>query len=184
MLGSLVPLAIGFGLAYAFGSFLLGDPSLQSLYDNMTPGMAVPFVLFIALVPGIVEELFYRGYIQRRLLQRWKPAWAIGVTAVIFALMHVTPLAIVSLFPVSVWLGVVAWRSNSIYATMLCHAFINGSVNAWRLFAMFTGISETAQAIVLGATLVVSAICFVQSLRLLFRQPREAVRTALSPGTV
>jgi hypothetical protein len=98
--------------------------------------------------------------------------------------MHVTPLAIVSLFPVSVWLGVVAWRSNSIYATMLCHAFITGSVNAWRLFAMFTGISETAQAIVLGATLVVSAICFVQSLRLLFRQPREAVRTALSPGTV
>jgi membrane protease YdiL (CAAX protease family) len=140
-------------------------------------------VLFIAIVPGIVEEVFYRGYIQRRLLQRWKPAWAIGVTAIIFALMHVTPLAIVSLFPLSIWLGVVAWRSNSVYPTMLCHAFINGSVNVWRLFVKFTGISESVQAVVVGTTLLLSVICFVLSLRLLFGNRPAQSQVIIGPAS-
>ena len=165
MLGSLVPLAIGFSLAHVIALFLSPDPSVQMMYDKMTVAVSVPFVLFIALAPGFCEELFFRGYVQRRLLQRWSPAWAIGVTSVIFALMHVTPHAIAAVLPIGLWFGFVAWRCGSVGPCILCHAFVNGAVNAWRVVVKFGEIPDTAQHVFLGASLCVGLVCFVLLLK-------------------
>ena len=167
MLGSLVPLAIGLGFAAALAQVMPGDPSVQILLDNITLAEAVPFVLFIAIVPGVVEELLFRGYIQRRLLERWSPGWAIGVTSVLFALMHVMPHAIVAVLPLGIWLGVVAWRTGSVLPSIFCHAFVNGSLNAWRMAVKFGDIPEPTQWIVVVATLLAGLACFVLSLRFL-----------------
>jgi membrane protease YdiL (CAAX protease family) len=167
MIGSLIPLAISFVLAYALTLVLPADPSVEKLFENMKLADAVPFVLFIALPPGIFEELLYRGYIQRRLLQRWRPGWAILVTSTLFALAHVQPHAMVVSFVLGLWLGFVAWRSGSVFPGMMCHAFVNGLVNAWRMVVKFGEIPETLQTVVEVGCLFVGLICFVLALRYL-----------------
>jgi membrane protease YdiL (CAAX protease family) len=170
MVGSLVPLAIGFALAYLLLMFIPGDQQVEDLFNNMTPSLAVPFVLFIALVPPVVEESLFRGYIQRRLLLRWKSGWALAMTSLLFAAMHVTPQAIVALFPLSLWWGVVAWRAGSIYPTMLCHAFVNGGLNVFRMVVKFGDLSERTQVIANAIALSLSFLCFLLALRVLLRR--------------
>ena len=66
------------------------------------------------VLPGIIEEHLFRGYIQSRLLQRW-PAWvAIGVSSVLFALFHMDPIYVVAVLPQGIWLGALAWRTGGV----------------------------------------------------------------------
>lgn len=78
-------------------------------------------VLLIAVAPGICEELIFRGYLQTRLLERWSPRAAIIASAAIFAVAHLDPMHVFAVFPLGIWLGVVAWRTGSILPAMLCH---------------------------------------------------------------
>ena len=173
MLGSLAPLALALGLAQALTLLIPPDESLQMLFDRLTLATAVPFVLSIAIVPGISEELMFRGYVQRRLLQRWSPAWAIGVTSLIFALVHVQPHTVAAAFPLGLWLGFLAWKCGSIGPSILCHAFINGSLNAWRVIVKFGEVPETAQTVVEVGSVLVGLVCLVLLLRLLSGAEKE-----------
>lgn len=167
MMGSLLPLSISFALATGLAQVLPVDPSVRMLYDKLTPSWAVAFVLFIAIAPGFCEELLFRGYVQGRLLQRWRPTTAIVVTSVIFALMHITPHAVLVALPLGLWLGLIAWRTGSIFACIACHAFINGSVNLWRVIVKFGQIPDGVQWIVVTTTLIAGLACFVVSWRTL-----------------
>ncbi len=165
MSSSLFPLAIALGLAQALTLVVPPDESIQLLFDNMTPAAAVPFVLSIAIVPGISEELMFRGYVQRRLLERWSPLWAIVVTSIMFALVHVQPHTVVAAFPLGLWLGFLAWRCDSIGPSILCHAFINGSLNAWRMVVKFGEVPQLVETVFETVCVLVGLVCFVVLLR-------------------
>ena len=165
MFGSIFPLAIALGLAQALTLIVPPDPSVELLFDNMTLAAAVPFVLSIAILPGISEELMFRGYIQRRLLERWSPVWAIGATSLVFAIVHIQPHTVVLAFALGLWLGFLAWRCNSIGPSVLCHAFINGSINAWRVVVKFGEIPQIGQTVFEIGCLLVGLVCFVVLLR-------------------
>jgi uncharacterized protein len=107
-IGAWLPAGLGLAAAYTLTLALEADSTAQLMYEQMTPQAAIPFVLFIAIAPGVFEELLFRGYIQQRLLQRW-PAWlAILTASLLFALMHVVPHAVVFAFPIGLWLGILA----------------------------------------------------------------------------
>jgi membrane protease YdiL (CAAX protease family) len=171
---SFLPLGVGVGLAEALAQVVPADESAAALYRQMTWEAAVPFVLFIALAPAFTEELLFRGYIQGRLLRRW-PAWvAILVTAVLFALMHVTPHAVVAVLPLAFWLGVLAWRTGSVWPGIVCHAWVNGTWNVWQIGRRGAGLSEMPPVPVLVGLGVVVLASFVVSCWLL-RRPGQAV---------
>jgi CAAX protease family protein len=176
MIGSIVPLTIGLGLAHALARIMpaVRDPSIVKLFQNMTPEWGAIFVLFIALAPAFCEELLFRGYVQRRLLARWHPLVAITVTSLLFAIMHIMPAAVLATLPIGLWLGVVAWRTGSIGPSIACHAFVNGSINAWRMIVKFAELSDTAQWVILGAAVLLGIVCFIASCRLLWRDSTEA----------
>jgi membrane protease YdiL (CAAX protease family) len=175
---SFLPLAVGVGLAEALAQVVSPDQSVAALYRQMTWEAAVPFVLFIALAPAFTEELLFRGYIQGRLLRRW-PAWvALLVTAVLFALMHVTPHAILGVLPLGLWLGVLAWRTGSVWPGIVCHAWVNGTWNVWQIGRRLAGLSEIPPVPVLVILSAVVLVCFVISCQLL-RRPTGA---AFPPG--
>jgi membrane protease YdiL (CAAX protease family) len=178
--GSLVPLAIGIGLAIALAQVIKPDESVAQLYEAMTWQWAVPFVLFIALVPGFVEETFFRGYIQRRLLERWSPAAAIFVTTVLFAIMHVMPHAVVNAFVLGLWLGVLAWRTGSVWPGAVSHAFVNGAWNVWQIgkvLGIFAPVPSVAATAITGT---IALACFAASIWLLVQVKPRAVVPAIA----
>ena len=162
-IGAFFPTAIGLGLAYLVTLVIPPDDSIANLYKSMTFGWSIPFILFIALLPGFAEEIMMRGYMQRRLLKRWAPWLAILVSSILFAVMHVTPHAISFAFPIGVWLGYVAWKTDSIWPTIFCHALINGTWNIVNVYSQLLEIPEQTQYVVLGVLFVVGLVCFVFS---------------------
>ncbi len=104
------------------------SPHLQMMEDLLTSktglGLVV-MVLLVSVLPGIAEELIFRGYVQSRLLKCWPPVAAILVSAALFAAAHVDPMHALGVFPLGIWLGIVAWRTGSLWPAMLCHAYNN-----------------------------------------------------------
>jgi CAAX protease family protein len=168
LVGSLVPFGVGIAMAYALAEVLDPDPSVAKMYEAMRPGWAVPFLLFISLAPGFCEELMFRGYMQRRLLQRWNPWIAILFTSLVFAIVHIAPHAVLFAFPLGVWLGLMAWKSGSTWPGIICHASINGLWNVWQLGARF-GIFPEELPLALPVALGIAGVAaFGASLWLMF----------------
>ncbi len=99
-------------------------PLVQILKNSSLPGQIV--LIFTATIfAGFIEEIVFRGYIQRRLLRRW-PVWlAIGAASLLFALAHFSLSYAVYILPIGIWLGLVAWRTGSTWCSMTCHLFNN-----------------------------------------------------------
>ena len=165
--GSMFMLAIAIGAAHLVAMLGQPDESIVAFFESITPGWGILFVITIALLPGVIEETLFRGYIQQRFMTRWSPAISILVTSVLFALVHVMPPAIALAFILGIWLGFIGWRTNSILPCIACHAFINGGLNAWRLIAIFGELSENTVNIVNIVLVVVGLIGFVLAMRLL-----------------
>ena len=78
------------GLASVF-SFL---PNwLEDTFDIMQSSWTG--ILLMAVVGPMVEELFFRGAIERALLRRYKPWVAIVASGLIFGIIHVNPAQVV-----------------------------------------------------------------------------------------
>ncbi len=131
-----------------------------------TGAIAVLNIALISLVPGFVEESLFRGYVQRRLLERWTPFAAVAVSSLFFCAAHYDPVHIIAVVPGGVWLGVIAWRSGAVWPGMLCHAAMNAtSLTMMRLGADpddHTISPEMWAALVAGAAAVVIAIFLMQ----------------------
>jgi membrane protease YdiL (CAAX protease family) len=179
VIGSLAPLALGVALAEGIATVVPSDESARRIYDQMTLPWAVPLVLAVALAPGFMEELLFRGYVQRRLLERWRPWVAILVTSVLFGIFHVNPPAIVNAFVLGLWLGVLAWRTGAVWPGMLCHAFINGAWNTWHIGIHFGAFPKTPSTGVIVVAGVLIGACFLLSIWTLYRSGFQTVSDPL-----
>jgi membrane protease YdiL (CAAX protease family) len=168
--GSLAPLAVG--LAVASLLLPLAPPLSSAGQTSLATSLALVF--FFSVVPPFVEELFFRGYVQRRLLQRWPPVVAILVTAALFAVSHGNLALMTITFLMGIWLGVLAWRTGSVWPSMVCHAFWNATVQLWGLGNRFDVLSPTLALAVGAAAVGLGLGCFVLSVWVLARR-REAV---------
>jgi membrane protease YdiL (CAAX protease family) len=109
---------------------LFGEPSehlkfLTEWTRPPEPGRAVFVALLVALVPAFCEEFFFRGYVQSRLVAIWPPGAAILLTSTVFALVHYDPQHVAEVLPIGLYLGWAAWRSGSVWLSMLLHALNN-----------------------------------------------------------
>jgi membrane protease YdiL (CAAX protease family) len=102
--------------------------SLEMMQNMMQKpsGVALASLAFmICVLPPLSEEALFRGYLQRRLLQRWHPVAAIAVSSAFFVVSHFDPVHVLAVLPLGIWLGVVAWRCDSLWPSMLCHCAQN-----------------------------------------------------------
>ena len=183
MFGSLFLAAVSFGLAGLVAELLpeaLIDKSVAELYEKLTPLWSIPFVILIGLIPGFCEEMLFRGYVQRRLISRWRPFWGITLSSILFGLAHVMPLTVVFATVIGFYLGVLAWKCGSIWPSILCHLFINSAINLWRTMVKFQEIPEQTQNLCEGIGLGISAICFAATLWLLFRKQNATATSELA----
>lgn len=81
-------------------------------------------VLSLAAVPAVCEELLFRGFV----LSAWESRgtrYAIGVTAVLFALLHGNLYGIPAYLLVGAVAGFLAFALDSVYAAMIYHTVYN-----------------------------------------------------------
>jgi len=95
-----------------------------------SPWRAVLVFGAVAVTPAICEETLFRGWLYGTLRRRLSPVPAIALQAVLFALFHMSPLSIVALAFVGVYLGFLFERTGTIYASMAAHGLYNATVIA------------------------------------------------------
>jgi len=101
----------------------MGKQVLDTLvFDNLYEF----FILTLAVVAaaGLCEEMLFRGMLQQSLERRLPAAAAVILTAFAFTVLH--PLSLCPVLVLAVVLGVVGWKSDSIYPSVIIHALNNG----------------------------------------------------------
>jgi membrane protease YdiL (CAAX protease family) len=86
------------------------------------PGPAFAALLVVgSLGAGIAEELFFRGYMQTRLVERWGAPLGIVLSAAAFGILHFDPLHSSIAFIMGLYLGWLAELRQSILLPIVAH---------------------------------------------------------------
>lgn len=127
-------------------------------------GLALCALAIVGVGAGVGEELFFRGYVQTRLAQRWGATASIAVSAALFGVAHLDPLHGAFAFLVGLFLGWVSLRSGSVRSTVIAHVVNNAaSVAAMAVTdpSRRTPSIEAFARIAAGAALIVIAVAVI-----------------------
>lgn len=83
--------------------------------------------LALALVPAVIEEIFFRGVLQRLLMRSYpQQKWLVFLfTALIFSLLHFSPAGFLSRLVLGLMLSYLAYDSRGLRIPMLFHLINN-----------------------------------------------------------
>lgn len=103
---------------------------IQQLGGSIPLGLRLPLVLVVVSVGPLVEELLFRGVLLSALLQRWHAGWAVAISSLAFALIHLPGLQYqwYALPELALLALVLAWlrlRSGSIWPAVVAHSVNN-----------------------------------------------------------
>ncbi|HWG46206.1 MAG TPA: ABC transporter permease subunit/CPBP intramembrane protease [Gemmataceae bacterium] len=119
------------GIASLRGEHLDRVQGMLKQWELLSP---LFLLLVIAVLPAVLEELFFRGYLFSALLGVLRPWPTILIAAALFALFHLIlagVLAVERFLPsllLGIVLGWVCWKTGSLWPGMLLHALNNGCV--------------------------------------------------------
>ena len=86
-------------------------------------------VCVIAVIPGLCEELFFRGALQNLLQSRPMSAHvAVWTAAICFSLLHVQPIGMIPRVILGAGFGYMALWSGSLWTAVVCHMLNNALV--------------------------------------------------------
>lgn len=121
---------VGIGLAEFTSIFLPVPPQVLEAFGQfiLPEGIGIPeLVLLLAVLPGITEEIAFRGLLLHGLRKRLKP-WALClVVGGVFGLFHISLFRILPTAYLGTVLALVTVLTGSIFPAMLWHA-LNNSV--------------------------------------------------------
>ncbi len=148
-LGVLAVGLLGMFILWASASLViegLGLPAAEhSLFetDDGAPELLLILIPLVLLVNGPVEELLYRNVIQKYLAERFSTAVAIGITSIIFAVVHVPAYLGTNVFGLGVTLSLLFFLScvlGLIYAytrSLVVVSLVHGLYNATLLVVLY-----------------------------------------------
>jgi len=85
-------------------------------------------VIIIAVVPAVIEELFFRGVILSSLIKKTNVIIAVLISSLLFSLMHFSLIKIFPTFLLGALFAFVVYKTNSIIPAMILH-FGNNSIS-------------------------------------------------------
>lgn len=101
---------------------------MQAMMKMPTVGSFIVTFIVIAIVPGIGEELFFRGVLMRFAKQRSRvfviPAL---FSAIVFSYAHSNIYAFISIFLAGLLLAYIYYLTGSLWCSMLAHTLFNGT---------------------------------------------------------
>lgn len=112
-----------------------GGVQQTALLDALEPLRAttvLPLLAMMVVMTGFFEEAAFRGYMQLQLEDRYHPALAIFLTALLFALVHFPAPSQLPLFVFgSLGWGVLTWLSRSILPAVVMHCAVDAVMFFW-----------------------------------------------------
>jgi membrane protease YdiL (CAAX protease family) len=128
LLGILGQFAIQYLLSMLITANLIPAQWLGALEENNESLVTAPVTINIittVLIGPIFEEILCRG-LMLGALKKAMPAWlAVGVSSLVFGLLHGNPIGIIYATLFGILLGFVAIKLNSIMPSILCHIAFN-----------------------------------------------------------
>ncbi len=130
-------------------------------FEDASPGALVLGVLGVGLAAGAAEELFFRGFVQSRLVERWGRWAGVAVTALAFGVYHLDALQGGFAVAVGLYLGWLTDRAGSVRPAAAAHVVNN---SAWVLStallpqpgpALDVGLLVLSLGLAAGATVLV-----------------------------
>ena len=85
-------------------------------------GSLLGVLVSLALIPALVEEIFFRGLIFRSLGGKWR---AIFVSALCFAFLHMNFNQMSYAFIMGIFFAWIVWKTDNLLTTMTIHVFFN-----------------------------------------------------------
>lgn len=118
---------------YAAFHDLLRNPNVGLPVHSLTPGLFAAYAVSACVGAPIVEELFFRGLVQSRLVWRWGAARGIAVTSVLFGAAHLigwqgpaSLLAATAIAAGGAVLGYLRHRTGRLGTSTIAHGIFNG----------------------------------------------------------
>lgn len=103
------------------------EDTLKAILQMDTPWMFLLNLVIIAILPGIGEELIFRGILQKQIGGMLKnPIVAIWLSAIIFSAIHLQFEGFLPRMVLGVVLGYLYHWTGNLWVPMLAHAFNNG----------------------------------------------------------
>ncbi len=106
---------------------LVEQSQLELIRQVLEGEMGLVFnVTMLALVPGVCEELLFRGYAQRQFERAAGPAGGIILAGGLFGLYHLRPSQLLPLMVLGLYMAYLVWRTGSLIPAMGVHVVHNG----------------------------------------------------------
>lgn len=110
---------------------------LEKLFDSLISDSPIwVSLLSVSVLAPFFEEWLCRGMILRGLLQKINPVWAMVISALCFAVIHLNPWQALPAFVLGMLFAYVYYKTGSLKLTMLMHCANN-------TFAVITGQTDT-----------------------------------------
>ncbi|HYI66648.1 MAG TPA: type II CAAX endopeptidase family protein [Candidatus Limnocylindrales bacterium] len=136
-----IPAWLGATLASAGVVWLLESIGFDAEPQAAEQAIALvdPWLVVVAVVilAPIAEEIFFRGVVFNAWLREGGPRWAIFGSSALFALIHLSVVALVPIFLLGLALAWVYRRTGNLLAPIAMHATVNGISVALALLVRF-----------------------------------------------
>jgi uncharacterized protein len=103
------------------------NENARELVDRAGGTSTVLLVAIVVVGAPLVEELFYRGLLQRPLASRFDETAVVVIVALVFALVHFRPIEIPGLFAIGLVFGVAALRTGRLGMAIMIHVGFNAT---------------------------------------------------------
>ena len=151
---------------------LMAMTHMRSIWDLLIA------ILAIAVVPAIVEELYFRGTLQK-IIADWsgKPFVAIVITAILFSTFHFSYFGFLSRMSLGIVLGLIYYYTKTIWLPILMH-FVNNAICVAALYAVRNNPKKIDQVMDSNLTYYWVIIGFA-ALVILFKQLKKTTDAGL-----
>ncbi len=122
---------------------LAAETSFNAELQALSPWAAL---LMIAVIPGVCEEFFFRGFLMSGLRGPGRKWTAILAAAGVFSLFHFVYLKVPTTMVLGVLLGYLCWQAGSIGPAVLAHILHNGFVVVRSRFSALEGLLSIDRA--------------------------------------
>ena len=113
---------------------LVEQSQLELIQQVLESDFGLTFnLVMLALVPGICEEILFRGYAQRQFERGAGAVGGIVLAGGLFGLYHLRPSQLLPLVVLGLYMAYLAWRTGSLVPAMAVHVAHNGLavISAW-----------------------------------------------------